>query len=174
LICLNNLPLGLATSNETLVGKHQQKSWLTTLFVPLFASLTLISSWAGAACEFDQRIYRDAAKQGFTLAFSRAHSDSATLLATVTISHKKFGKLYSFEVSRNNGYGTVYLTDTQNPKSPYATYFFNKNMTESTISDATWLFVEGLGADNYYAANSNTPKTSLLGDTMWMFAGCNR
>jgi hypothetical protein len=142
--------------------------------ITLLQALALVSPWAGAACEFDQRVYRDASKRGFTLTFSRSHSELATRLATVTISHKKFGTLYNFEVSRTNGYGTVYLTDPENPKADYATYFFNKDMTEATLNNATWLFVAGLGVDNHYAANSNTPRASLLGDTMWMFASCNR
>lgn len=140
----------------------------------LLMALTLVSPWAGAACEFDQRVYRDAAKRGFTLTFSPVNSELATLLATAAISHKKFGTLYNFEVSRTNGYGTVYLADPKNSKSDYATYFFNKDMTEATLNTASWLFVAGLGSDNHYAANSNTPKASLLGDTMWVFSGCNQ
>ena len=136
-------------------------------------ALTLLVSMAclaaQAACDLGHSVYRDAAKRGFTLEFSPAGGDDATLVALAQVRHKTRGVIFKFEVGHTSGYGTFSLTRTDADKAlGHDVYFFDARMVETPVNTAAWVFVSGLGSADWY----DTRKDPQLGDTLWAFARC--
>lgn len=132
--------------------------------------LPLIVSTAATACPLEQSVYRDAAKRGFTLEFSPPSGDSMVPLASAELRHTQRGRIFSFDVTQSNGYGSFHLSQIDNPKSALPIYFFDANLRSIEPNAAAWAFVSDLGATDHY----DTRKKPAVGDAMWMLERCKK
>lgn len=136
--------------------------------VPL---LLAIGANTASACSLEQSVYRDVAKRGFTLEFFPKSRDSLVPLARAELRHAQRGRIFKFEVTQSNGYGTYFLNriDTDQP-SHITIYFFDNDLIAADPSVATWAFAADLGAADYYA----TREKPSVGDAMWKFERCKK
>ncbi|MFZ2306934.1 MAG: hypothetical protein WAW73_02465 [Rhodoferax sp.] len=137
--------------------------------IALTLAVAMSCTCAFATCALDHSVFRDSANRGFTLEFSPATGDSAMVIAVAQLKHVRRGTILKFDVGQSNGYGSVFLERTggADPQPHYA-YFFDANLRESRSNAATWVFVSGLGAADYY----ETRQAPQVGDTLWKFERC--
>ena len=140
------------------------------LFTGLAWLVPLVGSTVATACPLEQSVYRDAAKRGFTLEFSPPSSDSMVPVAAAELRHAQRGKIFSFEVTQSNGYGTYHLSRTDSPKSSLAIYFFDANLQSIGPDAAALAFVADLGAADHY----DTRNKPSVGDAMWRLERCKK
>ena len=138
-------------------------------FLALALSLLLpgASLQAADTCNLDRAVYRDTENRGFTLAFSAPPPDSAALIARARLSHKTRGKLFDFEVVQSNGYGTISLVQPDDTSRSHEAYFFGADLKPTFSAGSALMFVNGLGARDYYAnREKHAAREALLGDTV--------
>lgn len=129
-----------------------------TFLIPVLLSADI----AFAGCSLLKSTYKDIGGKGFQLDFSGQ---------TATLSRQR-QKLFEFNLTQSQGYGTVYLMEKSNPESSYGVYFFGSDLKQSSSGRGfdnapTYAFVSGLGSAVYYRDRS-----ILLGDTLWKFDRC--
>jgi hypothetical protein len=132
-----------------------------------------------ATCDLTSSIYRDVGNGGFELEFTSANqSSSGGNFASATVKYPNGSILYTFSLTQAQGYGTVSLMQAGGRDS-FTVNFFNADLTPASwvswrwSATPTYLFINGLGAAQYYCERNQVGRTvPLLGDVMWKFDRC--
>lgn len=142
----------------------------------LTAALVLITDCAYAACNLTNSVYRDIGERGFELSFSPPPSGSASIAATATLTHLKRGKIFEFDMTQSQGYGSTFLIHRGSRDMTHLVNFFNSDLTQASVFRAetapTYLFIGGLGSEDYYTNSMSGSREIMLGDVMWQFYRC--
>ena len=125
------------------------------------------------SCKFTNSIYQDIKGSGFELAVSKPSKGLVSVSAVVKIGHKKRGQVFEFDMVQSQGYGSTTLNDG---KGQHLINFFNSDLSQKSIFRAKtapkYLFVSGLGSEDYYRNSSRGGREIFLGDVMWKFSRC--
>lgn len=128
------------------------------------------------SCKFADSIYQDVKGKGFELVVRKPPRGSASVSAIVRIGHEKRGQIFEFDMVQSQGYGSTSLIDRKGQKRSYPINFFNSDLSQKSIFRAKtapkYLFISGLGSEDYYGNSSRGGREVLLGDVMWEFSRC--
>jgi hypothetical protein len=139
------------------------------LYLVLAVLAALVHQPGQAACQFDHAVFRDAANRGYTLEFSPANGEDASVVALAQLRHTRRGVIFQFALAHASGYGRFYLTRTGTPDSrSYDVYYFDSRLIETSVDTASWVFVDGLGHADWY----DTRNSPQLGNIMWKLQRC--
>jgi hypothetical protein len=123
-----------------------------------------------ADCALDHAQFQDTGGRGFTLSFAPAVS--GVPIAAARLSHKTRGRIFQFDVTQSNGYGTIFLVPIDEARTSHAVYFFDRDLRPAGPNQAAIMFVDGRGAADYYAHRNDVQRRGMLGDLMWKFSAC--
>jgi hypothetical protein len=140
------------------------------------AALILVADYAHAACSLNSSVYRDVGGRGFELNFSQKPVNSATIAATVTLTHSKRGRIFEFDLVQSQGYGSTWLVHREDNDRSHLVNFFNSELIQTSVfrakSSSMYLFISGLGSEDYYRNQMSGSREIVLGDVMWKFYRC--
>jgi hypothetical protein len=151
------------------------------------ATLVLTTPAFANSCKIDQSVYRDTDNKGFELVFGKSIPNNGISRATAVIRHPLQKQIYSFNVTQSNGYGSTFLQlikpNNNSEDKSYVINFFNQNFKSAGLilgreeQAPKYLFITGLGSDDYYKRRSRSSKDSqnnppYLFDLMWVYERC--
>jgi hypothetical protein len=129
----------------------------------------------GRKCSIENSVYEAIDNPDFELIFSPRLPGKA-MDAVVTLKHSKRGKIQTFRMVTSNGYGSSFLINPQREGTSLNIVVFDRNLKKDNIFRnkvaPEYVFVSGLGSEDYYSNNSRN-REFLLGEQMWKFDRCS-
>lgn len=123
------------------------------------------------SCKFTNSIYQDIKGRGFELVVSKSPVSSASIGAIVRIRHEQRGQIFEFDMVQSQGYGSTSLIDRKGQGRSHLINFFNSDLSQKSIfrtkTAPKYLFISGLGSEDYYGNSSRGSRKIMLGDVMW-------
>jgi hypothetical protein len=132
-------------------------------------------------CVLDRATYSAIGKPAFELQFSPIENRKiATESVALTLQHRDRGMLTTYHIGGTMGYGSYVLRDLSRPIEEdtgdrLRTVFFDANWQEvkdiSRGNAPKYLFISGLGSNDWYADRANNRKQPLR-EVMWQISNC--
>ena len=86
------------------------------------------------------------------------------------------GQVFEFDMVQSQGYGSTSLIDAKGQKRSHLINFFNSDLSQKSIFRAEtapkYIFVSGLGSEDYYGNSLRGGRKIMLGDVMWKLDRC--
>jgi hypothetical protein len=156
------------------------------LYLPNYALTQSIAiAQTQPSCPLTKSIYKAIAKPSFEMRFAPIKIN-LPVDAAVTLKHKIRGNIASYYLSSSMGYGSLNLApvtsiskenseESENKGFELKPVFFDrnwKNVDGIPKLAPQYLFVGGLGVEDWYSNQQKGSRSQVLGEVMWKFAGC--
>lgn len=134
------------------------------------------SAIASKTCTIQNSIYEAVGNPEFKLTFSPPPRGKV-INAVATLQHSKRGKIWVFEMTQSNGYGSSTLLGSNREELSFNIVFFDRNLQPTpgfgNSKAPEYVFVSGLGSADHYSINKGS-REFKLGDVMWKFSRCGQ
>ncbi|MEO0375997.1 MAG: hypothetical protein AAF329_15535 [Cyanobacteria bacterium P01_A01_bin.17] len=123
------------------------------------------------SCPLTKSVFTAMGNSNYSMVFAPASGAFASVPYTVTIGHTQRGPIDLFDYSASVGYPSPSLNlrkDQNRAARSFSIYFFDANLRPVYDGEqATYAFVSGLGAYDYYSNVDTGSRTNEMGSVMW-------